>query len=373
MRTLHIISGRRLYPQARQAIELITQLQRCGIHAQVACEPECTVAVAAEATCAPVTHWAMDTRSGLRKLGRLRKLIGGVNPDLVHVHVETEDEAFLGIAARLAGARCVLSADAPDSKSELPGLLARRLYDRYITTSKETAERLLKQGMPASGLCRVGIAVDSRNYQPRWSTQEFRRAFDLADGEFTIGIRVNDLSRKELKQLMHLVPILAAIYAGVRFLILGEGPSVDHLRRRLKLVKLDTVVRYAGGPADWLSFLGHLDLFLTLKRDVRQSMDVLDAQAAGVPVSGFRIAHGVELLAETNRENLVASNDYEALASVVRRLIFRPKLRHKLAARATRWVDAEFSPAGMALSYLDAYARIVGRGPQSTMPPYTAA
>ena len=373
MRTLHIISGRRLYPQARQAVELVTQLQRCGIHAQGACEPECTVAVAAEATCAPVTHWAMDTQSGPRKLVRLMKLIGGVDPDLVHVHTENEDEAFFGIAARLTGARCVLSSAAPHGKSQLPGLLARRLYDRYMTTSRETVERLLKQGMPASRLCRVAIAVDSLKYQPRWSSEEFWRAFDLAEDEFTIGVRVNDLSRKELKQLVHLAPLLAAIYTGVRFLILGEGPSVDHLRRRFKLVKLDAMVRYASWPADWSSFLGHLDLFLNLKSDVRHSLDVLEAQAAGVPVSGFKIAHGVEFVAESNRENLVAQNDYEALASVVRRLIFRPKLHHELAARATRWVRAEFSPAGMALSYLEAYAQVVGHGQQSRVPPYKAA
>ena len=373
MRVLHVISGRRLYPQARQAIEIVKELRRCGIQAHVACEPECAISIAAEATLTPVAHWPMTTKSGLRKLGRLWRLISSVNADLVHVHCETGDATIPGLAARLVGVRCVLSSDAPDRNTELPRPLAQRLYDRYLTTSIDTAKRLLTQGVPESRLCRVRIGVDPQKYQPSWTPQEFLRAFDLSEDEFTIGLRVDDLSRKELKQLAHLLPILTAIYAGMRLLIFGEGPSVDYLRRRLNQVKLGEVVRYAGYRAEWLGFLGHLDLFLNLQRDVRQSMHVLDAQAAGVSVAGFDIVKGAGLVAECNRENLVAAQDYDKLASVVRRLIFRPKLRQELTARASRWIGTEFSPADMALSYFEAYAPLIDHGSRSTVSSYKAA
>jgi glycosyltransferase involved in cell wall biosynthesis len=320
-----------------------------------------------------MTNWAMDARSSLHRLQRLKRMIREVSPDLVHVHCEAGMPALVGAAASAARVTCILSSDAPEVGGKFCRLPGGRLYERYLTPFDDTRELLLKRFPQPDRVSGVRIGFDPLTYRPSWTVQNFRNVFAVSERAFTIGVQVDRLTRKSVRYLVMMLPVLTSIYVGSRLIILGEGPMVDYFKRNATMAGLGHTVRFVGAHADWSGFLGHLDLYLNLERDVRRSSYLLDAQAAGVPIAGFAILRGRALVAESMQRNLVEPQDYESFTKVIWRLIYQSKQRQELAQQGVRWVRDALSPEDMTTSYLDIYAEVLAGRPEPSASRFEAA
>lgn len=87
---------------------------------------------------------------------------------------------------------------------------------------------------------------------------------------------------------------------------------------------------------------------------------VLEAQAAGVPVVGFRAGGLVEAVADGRTGLLVAPGDIPALAAAIGRLIDDEGLRARLATAGPAWVCREFGVEAMVDGNLAVYGHSLG-------------
>jgi glycosyltransferase involved in cell wall biosynthesis len=357
MHLLHIVSGKTLFPQARQAIQLMPELAGRGIRLSLLCEPDCVVSIAAQSSGVNVVHWDGEQESWLGRLMQTRQLICQLKPDLVHVHCERGDGFIFGLAARLAGVKAVLSTDSPRRINRLPRMLNHHVYNRYLSPYEFVGSRLLRRGLPDAKLSRVRLGIDPDACRPSWTLEKFRKVFGLEADQFVIGLHTDFSSMQEQRYLLHLLPLLTGAYAGVRVIVFGEGPLEGSLEKNLQVVDPKGVVQLARTGHNLKNLLGHLQIFLSLSTQVRPHLELLDAQASGVPIAGINNQATLELVAKDNRINLVSPKDNEGLATAIKRLIYQPRQRRQLKATGERWVRQEFATADMAASYLEAYAR----------------
>jgi glycosyltransferase involved in cell wall biosynthesis len=86
---------------------------------------------------------------------------------------------------------------------------------------------------------------------------------------------------------------------------------------------------------------------------------LLEAQAVGVPVVGFRSGGIVEAIADGETGVLVPAGDAVALADAVGSLLNDSDRRHRLATAGPDWVRNEFGVGRMVQGYVDIYSRVL--------------
>ncbi len=128
---------------------------------------------------------------------------------------------------------------------------------------------------------------------------------------------------------------------GVVLAIAGDGPDLPAVRRRTAELGLDSRVRFLGP----LSRDGVLTLFRAADASLLTSSwenfphTVVEALAVGTPVIATSVGGVPELVHDGENGLLAPTDDREALAAAIRRLVGEPGLRERLAAAAAPSVD----------------------------------
>ena len=148
----------------------------------------------------------------------------------------------------------------------------------------------------------------------------------------------------------------------------GHGRQEDcHPHHVVDQRQLADVVRFAGYRPDLLDFLGHLQLVVHPATREGLGVSLLEAQAAGVPVVGFRAGGVVEAVDNGTSGVLVSPRDVDALADAIIHLVWHPRERAALGAAARDWIAEQFSVDAMVRGNLDVYSEIIG--PSTTTQP----
>ncbi len=102
MHVLHLESGQRLYGGARQVLYLIDGLADQGVDSTLVCPVGSEIAVAGKSLGLPVRELPMHGALDLGFILRFRRLIGQLEPDVIHVHSRRGGDTMGGLAARLS-------------------------------------------------------------------------------------------------------------------------------------------------------------------------------------------------------------------------------------------------------------------------------
>ncbi len=360
MHVLHIETGRHLYGGAGQVLQLARGLPALGCQSTLVCAAGSEVAAAALGAGLPMHALPAGGDLDARLLPNLYRLIGKLRPDLVHLHSRRGADSWGLLAARLGGGPVVLTRRVDNPDVPLLRKLRYQLCDRIVAISAGVEAQLRRDGAPASKLRRVVSAVVPEACQPRWPVDRFRAEFDLRPGQPTIGVIAQLIPRKGHRQLLQVLPQVIAACPDARVLLFGRGPMEARLRSEFAAAGLQSQVRLIGYRADLLDFLGHLELVLHPAYREGLGIALLEAQAAGVPVVGFRIPGLVEAVDDGRSGLLVPPGDLDALAAAISRLLWNPRLRAQLADGAREQVRRHFSLEGMLQGNLDVYQELLG-------------
>jgi len=147
--------------------------------------------------------------------------------------------------------------------------------------------------------------------------------------------------------------------ARIRVVLFGRGPLAARLEAEVASAGLQSVVQFAGYRADLLEFLGHFRLLVHPALHEGLGVGLLEAQAAGVPVVGFRAGGVTEAVADGRTGILVRRADSAALAAAIAELVNNPAYREQLARAAPEWVASEFGIPRMVRGNLDVYTEVL--------------
>ncbi len=323
------------------------------------CPEGSLVALAAQARGIEVLLMPMSGDLDVGFIFRLRRVIRQLRPDLVHVHSRRGADRFGGLAAILAGVPAILSrrVDRPEPAWARPKYWP---YKRVIAISACIEEQLLVAGVPERKLRLVSSGVLPESCAPSWSRAKFLTEFGLDDDDFVIAMIAQLIPRKGHRYLLDALPKIHASYRGTRVLLFGAGPQEEKLTELIRQKRLDKVVQLAGHRTDLLEFLGHVQLVVHPATREGLGVSLLEAQAAGLPVVGFRVGGVTEAISDGTTGTLVAARDSDALAEEIIRLAWNPRERAAMSAAARERIAMQFSVDSMVQGNLAVYREISG-------------
>jgi len=359
MKVLHVETGRHLYGGPQQVVWLVEALVARGHDCTLVCPPGSGIDTAARQRGLRVSNLFCAGDLDLPFAYRLTQFINEMKPDLVHCHSRRGADILGGLAASFADVPAVVSRRVDNTEMALMAALRYRPFKRIIAISEAIARVLRESGVDADRITVIRSAVDATAFAAPPDRGAFVREFGLVDRPFTIGAAGQFIARKGYEHLLEAVAAIAETARPFRVLLFGEGEQDAQLRRRAAELGIDDLVRFEGFRDDLDRWLGGLDLFAHPALAEGLGVVTLKAQAAGVPVVGFRAGGLPEAVADGESGTLVEPGDGEALARAIRTLMDDDERRARYGAAGRARMQEAFSVATMADKHVELYESVL--------------
>jgi len=298
------------------------QLAR-GWTVTVACPEGGVLGPAAQQAGASVVRWEATRSPGPRVVGetrRLRRVVDGVDPDVVHLH-----SSKAGMAGRLAvrGRRATVfqphawSFDAVRGPLRVASLAWERWAQRWTTelVCVSLSERLAgeRAGIHASATLALN-GVDLQRFEMATGAERSRARDRLGLPDVPTAVCVGRLAeQKGQRDLLEAWPQVSDRVPQARLVLIGDGPDRDELETSARLLG---GVLLAGNRADVRDWLGAADVVVAPSHWEGMAVAPLEAMAAGRSVVATRVTGMVESIPR-GAGALVDLGDLGALADAL--------------------------------------------------------
>lgn len=354
MKTLHVETGRHLYGGAQQVLYLTRGLAERGIDSTLVCPPDAAIAGAAREQGTEVVTIACRGDLDLRFIWRLRELLVGRRPDLVHCHSRRGADFLGGQAAAMAGIAAIVSRRVDNPESGLTASLRYRRFERIVAISAAIRSMLIDTGVDPRRIELIRSAVDVDRFARGWSREAFCSAFGVAPEARLVACAAQLIRRKGQRYLLEAAASLADAYPGLQVFLFGAGPDEQKLRARARDLGLGNVLRFEGFRDDLDDFLGVFDVIAHPALAEGLGVIALKAAAAGVPVVAFDAGGLPEVVRHDRTGLLVPPGDSAALADALAAILDDSDRRERYARSARELARCEFTIEAM----VDAHARL---------------
>lgn len=236
-----------------------------------------------------------------------------------------------------------------------------RRVDACVAMSRETREEAQAFGIPADRIHVLGNGVDIRVFRP--ATQAHRQAERAALGVVATGlvVYVGRLSPEKNPDglLSAWQAALPQLPVGWKLVLVGDGPMLDALAKRIKADGLDKSVLLMGKRDDVECWMRAADIFVLSSHREGLSNTTLEAMASGLPVVSTRVSGSIENLDETGAGLVVDVCRMDQLAEALIRLAQNTALRERMGQAGRAVVEGKYSIERVAETHLELYRRLL--------------
>ncbi|HTB21124.1 MAG TPA: glycosyltransferase [bacterium] len=257
-----------------------------------------------------------------------------------------------GPAAWLAGVPCLwhkhILARRKGSTTALLWRLYARLNRKVLGASEAVVASLRAMGIPQAKLVRIYNGIDIAlvaKAKPLSPAQRRAAGFPPAP---VVGVVAVHRTHKGLDIFLRACKIVAAQHPKARFVIVGDPAHAEEgMEASIQALAADPAlrgrVRLFPGQREVLPWMRSFDILVSPSRwEVGAPLVPMEAMSLGVPVVATDRSSG-ELIRDGKDGLLVPSEDPEALAYAILRLLKEPALAKRLAAQARRTVRERHS------------------------------
>jgi len=290
----------------------------------------------------------------LKALIALYRLIRRERPHIVHTHAAKP--GVLGrLAARLAGVPIVvhtfhghiLHGYYGPLTSRLLRLMERMLArrtDRIIAVSDQVKQDLMRYGVaPAGKISVVSLGFD---LEPFLDSAQHRgalfRELGLTNGARMVGIVGRIFPIKNHHLFLEAAARVAAEEPYARFLVVGDGVLRQEMEARARSLGIADRVAFTGWRRDLSRIYPDLDVLVVSSRNEGTPVSAIEAMASGCPVVATRVGGLPDLIEDGKTGSLVPSEDAEALAGAILRVLRDREAARAMAEAAREWVSQRF-------------------------------
>lgn len=319
-----------------------------GHEAFVAAPAEAPIVQAAKDRNIPVRAIPLNRRRPA-SLMAFRGLLREIQPDIIVTH-SSSDSWLAAFATRTLSPRIPIIRTRHLSTPVAPGPVNRWLYgsvpSRVATTGEAIRSHLIETlKLPPDFVVSVPTGADMTRFVPG-DKAAARKKLDISEGSPVIGIVATLRSWKGHRFL--LAALQEPELAGVRLIIVGDGPQSPNLLKQVEELNLKDRVRFAGQQKDVLPWMQSFDVFAfpsTGNEGVPQAL--VQAMACGLPVVTTAVGAIPEVVRHEQDGLIVASENPQALAEGIARLLRDPVLGLRLSETGRAHVLSRFSSAAM--------------------------
>jgi len=241
--------------------------------------------------------------------------------------------------------------------------LCSRLAKRVIADG-EGARRLAiaRQGMDPRRLVTIYDGVNVAELTPTKPASDVRRELGLAADRPTVGVIARlDLAKKGQDVFLEALPLVAKDAPKAQFVLVGDGPDRERIEEIVGRLPREARPALAGSRTDLADVTRALDVLAIPSRWESVPKILLEAMWLERAVVATRVGDIAEILDETCGL-LVPSDDPEAMAQAVTKLVMDPALRERLGRAARERILARDLTLGMSVrQYEDLYMKMANR------------
>jgi len=348
MKILHTEASKGWGGQEIRILDEAEGLRARGHDVQLAAPPEAAIFEAAKRRAIPVHAVALDRRR-LRSLRALRALIREFEPEIIVSH-SSSDSWLVAAATRFLSPRPTIVRLRHISGAVARGPLNRWLYGRVparvVTTGIFINNVLIERlSLDPAHIVAIPTGTDLGRFTPG-DRAAARTALGLAVEAKLIGIVATLRSWKGHRFLV--TAMTDPRLAGVRLVVVGDGPQEPALRAQIAELGLGERVTLAGRQDNVLPWLRALDVFVlpsTENEGLPQAL--MQAMACALPVVTTAAGAIPELVRGGENGLVVPAGNPAALAEAIARLFDDRALAGRLAAAGRREVEQKHTQAAM--------------------------
>jgi glycosyltransferase involved in cell wall biosynthesis len=355
MRVAHIEAGKHAYGGAAQVRYLLDGLAGARVDNVLICARGGALAECrAQAEVLPLPMHG-DFDFGL--VGRLRRTLRELKPDVVHVHSRRGADFFGGRACSQQTLPAIITrrVDSPDGA--LWTRLKYRPYRAVIAISRAIEAQLARSGVERARIHRIPSAVDTERYRPdEGARARLLAAFDLPDDALVVAVVAQLIERKGHASLLAELPELVRAQPALNVLCFGRGPLEHRLRAQVARAGLDRHVHFAGFREDLPQLLPGVDVLAHPASREGLGVALLEALSCRVPIVACAVGGVVDVVEEGVHGHLVAPGNGRELRDALAGLLADGAARRRLGTAGRAHVERNFSIASMIEAHLKVYA-----------------
>ena len=340
-------------------------LLKRGYDLRLILEPGTPIAKMAEEKKLPLTLLSMQKSRYPQAIVRLRALIQRHRPMILQVN-SSRDSWIGSIAARLVRPRPkvirIRHISAPLNRNLTTRLLYQQLLDMVVVTGGEKTRRELidRDGLVADRVAAFPIGLDVEYFRPASPDRDLRQELGLPKGHLLVGLISYLRSYKGHEYFIEAARSIAAKRDDVTFIIVGEGPEEQPIRRRIEQLGMTARIRMLGFREDLLNVFRSLDVFAipSVEGDTIPQV-LMQALAMGIPVVSTTVGSIPDVVLDGKTGFVVPPRDARALADRIVTLLDDAGLRARMAVQGRSLVEGTYS-IGKMLDRMEAvYKRLV--------------
>jgi len=243
----------------------------------------------------------------------------------------------------------------------------RPVIHRYVPMSQDSARWLERHvGVQPERIRQLYSGVDVERFRP-----DGPRATDTAGAEKGAGAgrgpTLGTIGRldpvKNQEALLEAFARLRQRHAGLRLVIVGDGPLRGHLQSLAQSLGVAGDVTFTGSRTDTPDLLRSFDVFVLPSVNEGISNTILEAMACGVPVVASGVGGNPELVVDGVCGSLYDPADPQALQQALLPYLTDPALRERHGRAARERVLQNFSLDSMVGRYLALYDELLAASP----------
>ncbi|WP_437192405.1 glycosyltransferase [Planctomicrobium sp. SH527] len=291
----------------------------------------------------------MPKTGKIAALKSLRSIFRERNIDVVHTH-NTYPHFYGAIAARWAGVQTVINTQhgrgcGSGWKSLWQFRIANRLASRVVGVSED-----------ATNLCRGQDRPNAKNMITIWNGIDLDRFAFHGPRLEPIAISVARLSpEKDYATLFRALPHVIAYEPRFKLLLVGDGSERQPLEKLADELGIRSHIEFLGERKDVSELLKTAGFFVSSSKTEGISLTLLEAMAVGLPIVTTRVGGNPEIVVEGETGKLVPSQNPEALADAICRMLDEHPLWPTYADAARARAEQHFSARTMVKNYESLY------------------
>ena len=217
--------------------------------------------------------------------------------------------------------------------------------------------------LPPEKVIVIPNAVDASKYEKKISREDVKRRYGIEPHEKVVLFIGRLVPQKGVEYLVKAIPLILQQHGNVKFVVVGDGWSKNHLEDLARSTGFEDKTRFLG-------FISDSELTeLTMSADVLVVPSVyepfgivaLEGMAAGVPVVAANVGGLSEIIEHDHTGVLVYPKNPESIAWGVNRVLSDPAYSRWLVQNAKRKVQEVYSWEAVAQRTVEVYEEVCRR------------
>jgi len=286
---------------------------------------------------------------------QLRRLICREKVSIVHTFFETSD-LWAAPVAKFSGCPILISSRRDmgilrTRKHQLAYPIVNRIFDRVLAVSDEVRAHCIQHDhLSPDRVETLYNGVDIAELDVLASGGNLRQQLGLPNNSPLVSTLANIRSIKGIDILVRAAQHVCEKFRNVIFLVVGsvlEPQTMADLRTQVETLQLADNFRFVGALANPFPVLRTSNVFCLPSRNEGFSNALIEAMGCALPSVATRVGGNAEALKEGESGYLVASEDAEAMADRILRLLRDPVMARRMGEVARETVKARFSMDAM--------------------------